>query len=282
VTANTMANQDRVRGAVGAIDLVMTGQTYGTMSSTSQNATTLAGINGFVNINGYGNISTAIGGTYGSFITPATNQTANIQYSTSLLSFLTLQSTAGSTGKANVVYHRGLAPFIAGMGANLTVQNAVGLHTYSGWAGTGTIGTSGNPVTGRWALLNEDANTLIQTNGNVTITGNTNLGPYTEAQQDIGNITGTVNFTVYSSAGTVKTATLTGNVTINTNNITLPRGGTLTLILRQDATGSRTLTSNIKFAGGSKTLSTAASAIDTISIYNDGTDLLASLVKGYQ
>jgi len=281
VTANSMSNTDRVRGAVGAIDLVMTGQSYGSMTSGSQGATTLAGINGFVNINGWGNVSTAIGGTYGSFITPAANQTANIQYSTSIMSFLTLQSTAGTSGRANVVYHRAVAPFISGMGANLTVQNAVGLHTYSGWAGSGTVGTSGNPVVGRWALLNEDANTTIQTNGNVTITGNTSLAPYTESQQDYGNTGGTINFSVYSAAGSVKSLTLTSNLTVNTNNVTLPKGGTLTLIIRQDATGNRTLTSNIKFAGGSKTLSTTANAIDTISIYNDGTDLLAALVKGY-
>jgi hypothetical protein len=55
----------------------------------------------------------------------------------------------------------------------------------------------------------------------------------------------------------------------------------LTLILTQDATGSRTLTSTMKFAGGSKTLSTQTSAIDVISIVYDGTNYLAGLSKGF-
>jgi hypothetical protein len=114
----------------------------------------------------------------------------------------------------------------------------------------------------------------------LVITGNTSLNAIRETQAASGNISGTVSFSYYT--GTVKTATLTGNITVDTNNITnMPTGGTMTLILTQDGTGSRTLTSNIKFAGGSKTLSTAAGAIDTISIYNDGTNLLAALVKGY-
>jgi hypothetical protein len=53
------------------------------------------------------------------------------------------------------------------------------------------------------------------------------------------------------------------------------------LILTQDGTGSRLLTSDLKYAGASKTLSTAASAIDVINIFYDGTNYLASLVKGY-
>jgi len=280
VTANTMANQDRVRGAIGSIDTVMTGQTWGTMSSTSQAATTLAGINGFINVNGYGNVSAVVGGTYGAFVTPSANQTANIQYQTGVMPFLTMLTTAGTTGKANIVYNRGIAPFITGFSSNLTVQYAVGLHTYSGWAGTGAVGAASNPVLGRFAVLNEDANTSIQTNGNVIITGNTNLGPYRETIAALGNQSGAVTVNYFS--GTVQTATLTGNITINTTNITnMPAGGSVTLILTQDATGSRLLTSNLKYAGGSKTLSTSGNSIDILNVFYDGTNYLASLVKGY-
>ena len=67
----------------------------------------------------------------------------------------------------------------------------------------------------------------------------------------------------------------------------LGTGQTITLIIRQDGTGSRTATFSeadstaIKFAGGSKTLSTAASAIDVVTIYNDGSDMIANLAKAY-
>jgi hypothetical protein len=37
----------------------------------------------------------------------------------------------------------------------------------------------------------------------------------------------------------------------------------------------------MKFAGGSKTLSTAANSVDLISVVFDGTNYWASLTKGY-
>jgi hypothetical protein len=55
----------------------------------------------------------------------------------------------------------------------------------------------------------------------------------------------------------------------------------MTLILTQDGTGNRLLTSNMLYAGGSKTLSTAASAKDIISVFYDGTNYFATLSKGY-
>ena len=80
--------------------------------------------------------------------------------------------------------------------------------------------------------------------------------------------------------GNVQTVTLTGNVTFNA--FANPEAGqSLTLIVKQDATGSRTLTSSMKFAGAEKTLSTAANAIDIISVFYDGTDYYASLSKGF-
>jgi hypothetical protein len=55
----------------------------------------------------------------------------------------------------------------------------------------------------------------------------------------------------------------------------------MTIIITQDGTGGRTLTSSMKFAGASKTLSTAASAVDIISVFYDGTTYYATLSKGY-
>jgi hypothetical protein len=66
------------------------------------------------------------------------------------------------------------------------------------------------------------------------------------------------------------------------NEFTSPVSGqTITIIITQDATGGRTLTSTMKFAGGSKTLSTAANAIDILTVSYIGTTYYASLVKGY-
>jgi hypothetical protein len=51
--------------------------------------------------------------------------------------------------------------------------------------------------------------------------------------------------------------------------------------MTQDVTGSRILTSTMKFAGGFKTLSTAASTIDVMTVFYDGSTYYASLGRGY-
>lgn len=80
--------------------------------------------------------------------------------------------------------------------------------------------------------------------------------------------------------GNVQTVTLTGNVTFSA--FANPEAGqSLTLIVKQDATGSRTLTSTMLFAGGNKTLSTAANAVDIISVFYDGTNYYASLATNF-
>ena len=79
-----------------------------------------------------------------------------------------------------------------------------------------------------------------------------------------------------ASAGNVQKMTLTANVTSST--ITnAPAANTsqpLTLLLCQDATGSRTMAwpANLKLAGGAYTLTTTASKCDTLTAVYDGTN----------
>ena len=102
-----------------------------------------------------------------------------------------------------------------------------------------------------------------------------------EKTSNIGVIQGTV--TIDANLGGIQTATVTANITINTTNLTnFGTGESVTLVLTQNTNANlRLLTSNLKYAGGSKILSSANAAIDTISITYDGTNYLASLVKGY-
>jgi len=102
-----------------------------------------------------------------------------------------------------------------------------------------------------------------------------------EKTSNIGVIQGTV--TIDANLGGIQTATVTANITINTTNLTnFNTGESVTLVLTQNTNANlRLLTSNLKYAGGSKILSSANAAIDTISITYDGTNYLASLVKGY-
>jgi hypothetical protein len=101
-----------------------------------------------------------------------------------------------------------------------------------------------------------------------------------EAVYSLGNISGTI--TPNAANGNVQTATLTGNITLN--GFASPvEGQSITLILTQDSTGNRLLTSNMRFANlGYKTLSTAATATDIISITFVGGIYWASLGRGYQ
>ena len=95
----------------------------------------------------------------------------------------------------------------------------------------------------------------------------------------IGN-SGTATLTPNAANGSVQTITATGNFTLSA--FTSPVSGqTITLIITQDATGSRTLTSTMKFAGGFKTLSTAANSIDILTVSYIGTTYYASLSRGY-
>lgn len=96
-----------------------------------------------------------------------------------------------------------------------------------------------------------------------------------------GNVTGNVTFTPLTAAQMVNriiTATLTGNITIDKANFpSSPIPGTqFAMVLKQDATGNRTLTLvNILKSQGVLTLSTAANARDVIMFFYDGTDWYA-------
>jgi hypothetical protein len=83
------------------------------------------------------------------------------------------------------------------------------------------------------------------------------------------------------TSATIHRMTLGGNITLNTlTNVST--GSSVTIIMLQDGTGNRTLTNTTwKWAGNSKTLSTATSAIDVITVFYDGTNYLAGMVKGY-
>ena len=99
-----------------------------------------------------------------------------------------------------------------------------------------------------------------------------------EIINDLGTTSGTL--TPDPNNGSVQKITLNNNLTLNALS-NVANGDSITLIVKQDGTGGRTLSSTMKFAGGTKTLSTAANAIDVITIFYDGTDYLASLSTNF-
>ena len=85
------------------------------------------------------------------------------------------------------------------------------------------------------------------------------------------------------SAGAMATVTLAGNRAL-ANPTNLVNGATYLLIIKQDDTGSRTLSfgSAYKFADGTApTLSTAANAVDIIAFLCDGTNLYGSFQNNF-
>ena len=276
--SNTFALQDRVRGVVVNADIVMNSKTWGTPTSSAQGSTTTVGINGGTTLLGNGTVAASMGVNGAVQIIPSANSQANVQYASGSFSQVALINTNGTTAQANVAYARLIAGSISGFSANLTVQNAVGLHTYSGWAGT-SIGTGSTTGAFKsYAVLNEDAGTQIQTNGNVTVTGNLIMRGYQETVVS-GTGGGALFFNV--SGGTIQQFTLTSNISSITFT-NMPPGGSVTLILIQGGSGGYTLTTTgIKYAGGSSTLSTAVGAIDMLNVLYDGINYYGSLVKGY-
>jgi hypothetical protein len=96
---------------------------------------------------------------------------------------------------------------------------------------------------------------------------------------DNGNVSGTITPSV--STATIHKMTLTGNITLNSL-AGVTTGSQATLILTQDGTGGRTLTSTMKWAGNNRVLSATAGSVDMAFIFYDGTNYYASLNKGFQ
>lgn len=107
---------------------------------------------------------------------------------------------------------------------------------------------------------------------------NVELDDYKETIYTGGSTTGTITPDVAN--GNVQAITLTGNITFNAFS-NAETGQTMTLIITQSSTGGETLTSTMKFAGGEKTLSTAANAVDILSVFYDGTNYYASLSTNF-
>ena len=271
-TANSMNGSDRVRGTMSSVDIVPGGKSWGLMTSGSQAATSAVGSAAQVMLVGTGSMG-SIAGTTSIVQISAQGGSANVQYATGLYSALGFGAQGAGYATSNMQYARLVSGAITGVAGNLTVVNAVGLHTYNGWAAN---------VTNKYALLNEDSGTIIQSNGNIVFTGYTALGTISSYNEKIfatGIVGGTA--TLITANGPIQTMTLSAGLVLNIAGLTIAAGQTLSLIITQGSPGGYSLTSDMKFAGGSKTLSTAMGAIDVINITYDGTNYLAGLVKGY-
>jgi hypothetical protein len=128
------------------------------------------------------------------------------------------------------------------------------------------------------AIQNNGTNKFtVDVNGNANIT-NALLKQYNETVIASANTSTSISPDI--TTGTIFSYVANSNFTFN-GFTSAVAGSSAVVKITQDATGSRLMTSTMLFAGGSKTLSTAASSIDIISVYYDGSTYYATLSKGY-
>jgi hypothetical protein len=192
----------------------------------------------------------------------------------------------GFTGSVGFTGSRGFTGSVGFTGS----QGFIGSRGFTGSQGSITVQNDNASNAGRFILFT-DVSSGTKSTFNVSdskITFNpftgrlstteltSNFTGYREKIFSLGNVSGIVSPDVVN--GNIQTITLVGNITINgLNNV--QAGQSVTLIINTNGT-NRTLTSNMKFAGGVNTISTS-NTIDVLHIFFDGTNYLASLIKGY-
>jgi hypothetical protein len=135
---------------------------------------------------------------------------------------------------------------------------------------------------------------MVSVLGDISVSGDLSMDSNTISNVNLKDYKETIYALSYGATitpdvanGNVQEITLTGNVAFGGFN-NAEDGQSLTLIIHQDATGSRlfseSLSSNnaMLFAGGDSTLSTDAASTDIMSIIYAGGIYYASLAKGFE
>jgi hypothetical protein len=278
-TANAVAGGN-VSGQVG--NALIAGTVYTNAQPNITSVGTLTGLSVSSSINANSFTSNVATGTAPLTVTSTTRVTnLNVAYANvSDYGVVTTQTTG--TFYPVFVNANTSANYAHASNANLSFNAATG--NLSATLLTGTLTTAAQPNITSTGSLTSLTVTGNLTAGNIASAGLGNVANvlFTKYNETVvaGGSTGAATLTPNAAAGTIYNYTLTGNITINALGNAVAGTG-MTLILTQDGTGNRTLTSTMKFLGGSKTLSTAASAIDIMSVFYDGTTYYASLGKGF-
>jgi len=167
---------------------------------------------------------------------------------------------SGTVTSASVVSANGFA----GTVATSTTTPAITLTTSI----TGLLKGNGTAMSAATAGTDYVTPTGTETLTNKTLT-NPTVTNYTETPFSANSSTA---ITLALTNGTVQIITLTGNATITMP--TAVSGKSFIMYLKQDATGSRTVTwSTVKWAGGTApTITSTASRQDIYSFFSDGTN----------
>jgi hypothetical protein len=141
-----------------------------------------------------------------------------------------------------------------------------GVATWLGTPSSANLAAAVTGETGSGALVFGTAPTI----SNPTVTN------YVETPYSANSSTA---ITLDLANGTVQIITLTGNATITMPTAT--SGKSFVMMLKQDGTGSRTVTwSTVKWAGGTApTITSTASRLDLLSFFADGTNWYGAVIS---
>jgi hypothetical protein len=251
------ANNTVYIGRSGSGPITVTGNFA--VTGTTTLATSLSGLLKSTS----GVVSAASAGT--DYVTPSGLTTTLSSYVTSTSLTSTLTSYVTSTTLS---------------GYNYITTSSLSVGTANAASGSGAISYSA----GVFKYTPPDLSTYAPLAG-PTFTGAVTAGASTTVKD--------VRDTVYSSGttsggitpdcanGNIQTITLTGSITFNAFSNPVS-GQSMTLLITQPSSGGPyTLTSTMKFANGAKTLSTAANAVDMLTVSYVGSTYYASLITGF-
>lgn len=155
------------------------------------------------------------------------------------------------------------------------------LKVSKGGSGAATLtGILKGNGTSAFTAVTAPSGTIVGTSDSQTLTNKTLTNPtvtnYVETPYTANSSTA---ITLDLTNGTVQIITLTGNATITMPTAT--SGKSFLLMLKQDGTGSRTVTwSTVKWAGGTApTITSTASRLDLLSFFADGTNWYGAVIS---